>query len=142
MFDQIIIIKISNLPPQLCCEKKPKARERINWKEEEKSGAKGNTLNNHQAMGSLRMFGARGLLLIFVALGTNGQLLTEKIPLGEDRFRRDEREKIFCSLRNELLSFHSFLGQKTSISVSYEEKGTSSIVFPHLIPFSSLFSFL
>lgn len=34
-------------------------------------------------MGSLRMFGARGLLLIFIALGTNGQLLTEKIPLGK-----------------------------------------------------------
>jgi hypothetical protein len=34
------------------------------------------------------MFGARGLLLIFIALGTNGQLLTEKIPLGE----------VFCSL--------------------------------------------
>lgn len=34
-------------------------------------------------MGSLRMFGAGGLLLIFIALGTNGQLLTEKIPLGK-----------------------------------------------------------
>lgn len=46
-------------------------------------GAVGNTLNNHQMMGSLRMFGAGGLLLIFLALGTNGQLLTEKIPLGK-----------------------------------------------------------
>jgi hypothetical protein len=34
-------------------------------------------------MGSLRMFGAIGLLLIFIALGTNGQMLTEKIPLGK-----------------------------------------------------------
>lgn len=34
-------------------------------------------------MGSLRMFVAGGLLLIFIAVGTNGQLLTEKIPLGE-----------------------------------------------------------
>ncbi|CAO1303090.1 unnamed protein product [Diamesa hyperborea] len=33
-------------------------------------------------MGSLKMFGARTILLIFIALGTNGQLLTEKIPLG------------------------------------------------------------
>lgn len=46
-------------------------------------GAKGNTLNNHKMMGSLRMFGARGFLLIFIALGTNGQLLSEKIPLGK-----------------------------------------------------------
>jgi len=36
-------------------------------------------------MGSLRMLGAaRGLLLlIFIALGANGQLQTEKIPLGK-----------------------------------------------------------
>lgn len=34
-------------------------------------------------MASLRMFGAHGLLLIFIALGTNGQQLTEKIPLGK-----------------------------------------------------------
>lgn len=43
----------------------------------------GNTLNNHQTMGSFRMLATRGLLLIFIALGTNGQLLTEKIPLGK-----------------------------------------------------------
>jgi hypothetical protein len=52
-------------------------------KKAQQSGAIGNTLNNHQRMGSLRMFGARGLLLIFIALGTNGQLLSEKIPLGK-----------------------------------------------------------
>lgn len=46
-------------------------------------GATGNTLNNHQMMGSLRMLGAGGFLLIFIAIGTNGQLLTEKIPLGK-----------------------------------------------------------
>lgn len=46
-------------------------------------GATGNTLNNHQMMASLRMLGARGLLLILIAIGTNGQLQTEKIPLGK-----------------------------------------------------------
>lgn len=82
---------------------------------ERKVGAKGNKLYNHQVMGSLRMFGARGLLLIFIALGTNGQMLTEKIPLGKVflfygnlwiTLRR--REKIFSSLRNELLPFFFF----------------------------------
>jgi hypothetical protein len=52
-------------------------------RKKENFGAKGNILNNHKVMGSLRMFGARGFLLIFIALGTNGQLLTEKIPLGK-----------------------------------------------------------
>lgn len=46
-------------------------------------GATGNTLNNHQMMASLRMLGAGGLLLILIAIGTNGQLPTEKIPLGK-----------------------------------------------------------
>lgn len=46
-------------------------------------GATGNTLNNHQMMASLRMLGAGGLLLILIAIGTNGQLQTEKIPLGK-----------------------------------------------------------
>lgn len=46
-------------------------------------GATGNTLNNHQMMASLRMLGAGGFLLILIAIGTNGQLLTEKIPLGK-----------------------------------------------------------
>jgi hypothetical protein len=34
-------------------------------------------------MGPLKMLEAQGLLLIFVALGTSGQLVTEKIPLGK-----------------------------------------------------------
>lgn len=46
-------------------------------------GATGNTLNNHQTMASLRMLGAGGFLLILIAIGTNGQMLTEKIPLGK-----------------------------------------------------------
>ncbi len=49
-------------------------------------GATGNTLNNHQTMASLRMLGAGGFLLILIAIGTNGQMLTEKIPLGESLF--------------------------------------------------------
>lgn len=49
-------------------------------------GATGNTLHNHQMMGSLRMLGAGGFLLILIAIGTNGQLLTEKIPLGKSFF--------------------------------------------------------
>lgn len=44
---------------------------------------KENSFDNHKMMASLRMFSTRGLLLIFIALGTNGQLLTEKIPLGK-----------------------------------------------------------
>lgn len=86
-------------------------------------GAKGNTLNNHKMMGSLRMFGARGLLLIFIALGTNGQLLTEKIPLGKvfvlygnlwktKTRTTKEAKNIQLPFRNELLPFSSSSGGK------------------------------
>lgn len=57
-------------------------------------------------MASLRMFGAHGLLLIFIALGTNGQQLTEKIPLGKVFLLFMEihvmEKKIFSSIGNEL----------------------------------------
>lgn len=66
---KLLLEKNSKLPPQSVVRK---------------NKLKGETTGHSKAMGSLRMFGVRGLLLsIFFALGTNGQLLTDKIPLGK-----------------------------------------------------------
>lgn len=77
----------------------------------------GNSLNNHHMMGSLRMFGAVGLLLIFIALGTHGQLLTEKIPLGKLLVPYGN-----FHIRSFVMSCWPFSIRPTSIHISFHSK--------------------
>lgn len=82
MFSCIIVIdnnkKIRSEHSHFGCEGKSEKKKNCGAKSK-----KENSFDNHKMMASLRMFSTRGLLLIFIALGTNGQLLTEKIPLGK-----------------------------------------------------------
>lgn len=94
-------------------------------------------------MCSLSALEARGLLLlILVALGANGQLLTEKIPLGKvfvlygDLRENAEiriREKIL-HLRNEVLSLPTIRStRKQTISISFHNKTSKGFALWHFL---------